>query len=512
MSAIRAAVERVTRENHGTASMIVLAWAAVVVPSLTQSLTAPKRRMTTNDVESYSRLAELMNVAITLTLALLCVLLVFRHLHLLPVDRRGALLVLALPWVYQISRDLYAETPLRLGGLLYPLLLLCTWILRPALRQLATLGYLIGLTAVVSILMGVLLPEKGILGAAAGTIITPDKQILPWGILIGPLTDGNPLGQFLALGSPAVLLIPRPTVRLVSAALTAFAVVWTSSRSSLAALAVGIVVVAVLRVTPRGGRRGVAVLILTGLAALIAYLPLTTTRNDAFTNRGYIWQASLRHWLEHPWIGLGSQWYAESAKYANNIGWTAFHGHNQFVQLLVLGGLVNLALVVAMLVVLVRAAAAWAEQHNVWTPTAAVAMIFISGALEVSFSFAHRSFLLPVTLLPMAFFVLARPEPAREVERPAERVARTTPVEPDATRSVREPATVTGVDAPTSVLRTLEWEPRLRRPWSRSRLGREDDAADGSLDELQVVQRPLEDDPTRVLAIPDDEDAVDQRR
>jgi O-antigen ligase len=512
MSGIRDAVERVTRKNHGTATLITLAWAAVILPSLTQSLTAPKHRMATSDVAPYSTTAELMNVAITLTLALLCVLLVFRHLHLLPVDRRGVLLVMVVPWVYQMSRDLYADSPPRLGGLLYPLLLFGTWILQPTLRQLSTLGYLVGLTALISVLMAALLPAKGILESVAGDVITPEKQILPWGILIGPLTDGNPLGQFLALGLPSVLLIPNRAVRAGLAALTVFAVVWTSSRSSLAAIAVGALVVLLLRLTPRGGRRAVVVLVLSGLAALVVYLPLATRHNDAYTNRGYIWQASLRHWSDQPWLGLGSQWYAESAKYANNIGWTAFHGHNEFVQLLVIGGLVNVVLVAFLLMAVIRAAAAWAEQHGVLMPAAFMAMLFVSALLEVSFSFSHRSFLLPVTLLPMTFFVFARPEPPREPELPeaAEPAPSATTVDP--TPLPQSALAAAALDSPTTVLRTLEWDPPHQLGQSRRQSPREDHPADGSLDDTQRIQRSFEDDPTHVLAIADDEDTVHHRR
>lgn len=391
--------------------MIVLAWAAVVLPSLVQSFTAPKARSFTSDTETSSAAAALVNVGLTVALTGLLLLLVVRHLDDLPVDRRGLLVVLLLPWLYQVSRDEFAGTTPKLGGLLYPLIVLVTWILRPRLEQLALLGHLIGLTALISVLMGALDPARGILSSTAGSVITPDKQLLPWGILIGPLTDGNPLGQFLALGLPAALYIRQRYRRWPILAVTAFAVLWTSNRSSLAALLVGLAVMAVLRIAPRGTRRLVTVAIVTLFAAVVAYLPLTTTRNDAFTNRGYIWSASLRHWREHPLVGLGSQWYATSAEYASNIGPTAFHGHNQFVQTLVLGGLINLGLLVVMLLALVRVAARRAEVDAVAIPAAFLAMLLTSATLEVSMSFVHRSFLLPVTLLTISYLAFASTTP-----------------------------------------------------------------------------------------------------
>jgi O-antigen ligase len=401
---------RLRGKHQSAAAVIVLAWAAVVMPSLVQSFTAPKNRNFTSDTETASAASSLVNLTLTVTLTGLLLLLLVRYLNDLPTDRRGVLVVLLLPWLYQVSRDTFAGTSLRLGGLLYPLIVVVIWILRPKLQQLAILGYLIGLTALISVLMGALDPAKGILSSTEGSIITPDKQLLPWGILIGPLTDGNPLGQFLALGLPAAVYIRHRGWRWSIFLITSFAVLWTSNRSSLAALIVGLTVAALLKLAPRGTRRLSTAVIITSFAAVVAYLPLTTTQNDAFTNRGYIWTASLRHWESHPLIGLGSQWYSQSAKYANNIGPTAFHGHNQVVQILVLGGLINLALVTMMLIALVRAAARWAEFRAVTVPAAFLAMLLTSGALEVSLSFVHRSFLLPVTVLTITYMCFAEEE------------------------------------------------------------------------------------------------------
>lgn len=401
---------RLRGKQQSAAAVIVLAWAAVVMPSLVQSYTAPKSRTFTSDTETASAASSLVNLGLSVALTGVLLLLLVRYLNDLPTDRRGVLVVLLLPWLYQVSRDAFAGTSLRIGGLLYPLIVVVIWILRPKLQQLAILGYLIGLTALISVVMGALDPAKGILSSTEGSIITPDKQLLPWGILIGPLTDGNPLGQFLALGLPAAVYIRSRGWRWSIFLVTSFAVLWTSNRSSLAALLIGLIVSALLKIAPRGTRRLSTAVIVTLFAAVVAYLPLTATQNDAFTNRGYIWSASLRHWADHPLIGLGSQWYSQSAKYANNIGPTAFHGHNQFVQILVLGGLINLVLVVLMLIALIRVAARWSEFRAVTVPAAFLAMMLTSGALEVSLSFVHRSFLLPVTVLTITYMCFADEE------------------------------------------------------------------------------------------------------
>ncbi len=72
------------------AVVIVLTWAAVVTPSLVQSFTAPKSRNFTSDTETASAASSLVNLALTVGLTGVLVLLVIRYLNDLPVDRRGA--------------------------------------------------------------------------------------------------------------------------------------------------------------------------------------------------------------------------------------------------------------------------------------------------------------------------------------------------------------------------------------------------------------------------------------
>ena len=117
------------------------------------------------------------------------------------------------PWVYIQVRDWLSIDPFRLASLAYPLPVVAVWLLRPGLRQLRLLGYLVGVVAVISVVLGLVLPSHAIFRDAAGAVITEDKNLLPWGMLIGIYTHGNSLGQFLALGIPMVTLIRRTSVR-----------------------------------------------------------------------------------------------------------------------------------------------------------------------------------------------------------------------------------------------------------------------------------------------------------
>jgi O-antigen ligase len=387
--------------------LLALSWASVILPSLAETLLVPKHREFTDEAVEYNVIASAISLMITLSIVVVCLSVLVRRLNSLPGDRRGVLLVALLPWIYQVTRDQYAPTEPKLGVVLYPLIMVTLWVLRPRLEQLAVVAWLGGATALLSIALAVASPARGILVSSTGTLVTPEKQILPWGILIGPLTDGNPLGQFLALGLPTVAFVSR-WWRVPLVAVTTFAVVWTSSRSSLGALAAGAGFALLLAVVRPAARRATVVVVATAVTVVTMVVPLQTTDPLAFTNRGYIWQASLRVWQDHPVFGLGSQWYSQSAKYTDSIGLTAFHGHNEFVQLLVLGGVVNLVLVAILFAVLINAAAVWSGRYRRSAAGVFLLMLLASGGFEVSFSIVHRSYLMPVSVLPIAFLLFAR--------------------------------------------------------------------------------------------------------
>ncbi len=217
----------------------------------------------------------------------------------LPTDRRRVLVILLAPWFYLITRDLYAGVHLHLQDLEYPAIIIAVWVLRPPLRKLVVLGYLGAVLAVISLLMGTFLTSKGIYHARSGDLVPLDKKILPWGILVGPLTSENNLGQALVLGLPLIGLARNRIVRLVVILLTAYAIVWTASRSSIAAMAVGGLIALALQVPGRKLRQGVALVALLAAGLVMIAVPVSTSVGTDFTNRGYIWITSLRAWSQH---------------------------------------------------------------------------------------------------------------------------------------------------------------------------------------------------------------------
>ena len=142
-----------------TVSLIVLVWAMYAIPRLVQTLTGVKRRATVGEALPMNPLAVKLELLLLLLAFALCAFVILRGTAALPTDRRVPLVLMLAPWVYVVIRDLYIDQVPTRGGMLYPLLVVAIWILRPQLRKLATLGYLVVLTAVVCIALGTFLPK-----------------------------------------------------------------------------------------------------------------------------------------------------------------------------------------------------------------------------------------------------------------------------------------------------------------------------------------------------------------
>jgi O-antigen ligase len=411
------------RDDRLAVALVVLAWSTIVVPRLVQSFTAPKYRTTVGTPVPLSSPATYFDGGLVAILGAFFLAVLVVHLRDLPVTRRRELAVLLAPWLYLLARDIYVDHRPDRGALLYPMVVIALWILRPRMERLAVLGYLVGFTALVSLFLGAFIPAKGIYTSVTGELIQPDKQILPGGLLIGTFTDSNNLGQFLVLGLPVIGLIPRRWVRIILMAATVYAIVWSSSRSSIGAALAGLVAVLAMTAVPANGRRALSLLAVGTAAVVLIALPLLTMSDTAFTNRGAIWRAGIRAWSASPVDGWGSQYYSELAKYANGLGGLAFHGHNQLVQTLVVGGLINVALLVLVGITAMISAARWAGTGRMF-PTVYLTVFLVSCMFEVSFGLVDREFLVPVAILPVAYFLLADPDARSHDRTPAGSPAR----------------------------------------------------------------------------------------
>lgn len=395
-----------TLDRAGVLFLLVGAWA--IVPKLLQTLTAAKYRLRVDQAEPPPTAATALATDL-LTAAVLgcCLLVVLDALRRNPRRDLPGLLVLLAPWVWVEVRGFTLGSLPSVSDLVYPAVVVAVWLLRPGLRHLRLLGYLAGAVAVLSVLVGVLLPEQGVFRSVDGTVITQEKVLLPIGILVGVFTHGNTLGQYLLMGLPLIALVPRRWTRAALVAVTVVALAWSAARSTIAGAVAVAVVVAVLSLLP-GDRRGVpGRLVLWGAAGVVALLPFLTTDPRAFTQRGGIWRLSLGLWHDHPWVGNGSDFYARVAQTTGDLGGTVYHGHNEAVQLLVTGGLVLAGLVA--LLVLVAVHQATRAPGGVLVGVAVLLAVAGASLLEVSLSFDGGSVFDPVLLLPLATLVVGEP-------------------------------------------------------------------------------------------------------
>jgi O-antigen ligase len=392
--------------------LILLVWAWSAIPRTVQTLTAPKYR-TQVGMESppYSAAAALSLFVLALAILGYSIVVIINALRDPPSRGVGGLVVLLLPWLYLQLRDWTLSDPLQWSQLIYPAVAIAIWALRPSLGEFALLGYLVGVVAVISILIGIFWPSQGILRSAQGLVITEDKTLLPWGILVGIFTHGNNLGQFLVLGLPMVAAIRRRFTKVLLVIAVCFALVWSASRSSLITSVIVIVVTAAVSLLSARVRGLPARFLVTTPFAVAALLPLLTSDPAAFTNRGFIWMASLEAWRSNPFFGLGSRYYQELGRTSESLGGTVFHGHNQLVHLLVTGGLILVVLIALMLLFVINAAARWAERGRLVAVAYLTALAGVC-TLEVSLVIVDNNFLFPVVVVPFAIILFSeRSEP-----------------------------------------------------------------------------------------------------
>lgn len=400
-------VRDLPRIRHArTTLLLVLVGAWMAVPRTIQTLTAPKHRNEVGVDPPYTRLAAVSQELLAVTVLACCALVAIEALRDRPRRGVGAVVLLILPWLYLEIRDWTLHAHLSWSGLIYPGVVVALWALRPALRQLEVIGYLVGIVAVVSIGIGFLLPTQGIFRHADGSLVTQTKALVPGGILVGIFTHGNNLGQFLVVGIPMVALIRRRALRNLLLVASTYALVWSAARSSLITLGAVVAVVLVLALLPGSWRGFPARLAAIAGCLGVAALPFLTHDPEAYTNRGYVWIESLMAWRSSPVFGLGSRYYADVAVTSQALGPTVFHGHNQVVHLLVTGGIVALALVAALTLALIDVAVRWAVRGALF-PIAFVAAIIGACTFEVSLALVDNTFMFPVVGVPMAFLLFS---------------------------------------------------------------------------------------------------------
>jgi hypothetical protein len=400
--------------NDRWAELLIVAVAVwIVVPRVIQSLTASKHLANIGvDSPPLTGPAYLASSGLELAVIGLCVFIVFdvaKDAHPGPV---GALALMLVPWVYLTARDMFTGLDPAKASYIYPLIAALLWLLRPRIEVLRYLGYVAGVSAVISIAIAVVLPSRGILLSSTGELVGQGKEIFSSGILIGFLTHGNTLGQFLALGLPFIGMVPRRWLRWALFAVTAFALIWTAARSILGAVLIGLLAVAISAALDPITRRWLMPVVAMVPFVIGGIVPFLVSNPHTFANRGLVWAVSFTWWHQSVLTGNGSLWYGRVGKTSDEVAASVGNGHNQLVHLLVTGGVVLAVIVFAQVIVAAVKVGEMAAAGRL-VPVAYLGTLAGACVLEKAFAIVDNTPMLLVTVVPLTVLICSDLSSAR---------------------------------------------------------------------------------------------------
>lgn len=386
-------------------NVIVLAWMQSFLPALIQRFTTSRRANTVANVESLSTLANAVSILLLGILVLYCALVLLLSLRRASV-RIGALTVLLLPFAYNIGSTVAnAQTlPNNAVGPIAVILALATSSVR--LSNLTPVAYLLGVTAATSVGLGVFLPHIGLMAGSSGAVTVADKGILADSLLAGVYNHSNVLGTMLILALPTVLLVRHRGHQLIILLVTGVGILWSSSRTSLAATGVAIACFGLMSLLSARARPAfVALSVLAALGAVVL-IPLNTHELEAFSSRGQIWIGSLAQAATNPVFGSGYGWYGYIAEYNNSLIAVAFNGHNLFVNSITTGGLVYLLVLALLFITLMVAASRFAVRGHLAVYVFVITYAVVS-CLEVVARYRDLDPAFWAIVIPIACFILS---------------------------------------------------------------------------------------------------------
>ena len=370
----------------GVRLLIVAGWLQGVLPFLLLLRQRGGRGVTDVAVnQTLTGLAAASSQILSLGMLIGTVALVIHHARPRTRSRGAALLLVLAPWAVIILLTVHAGGQARYSMLLYAFTGLALWLIAPPIRVLTTLGWLTISTAALALVMGQWTPFGLVRSDAFG-----DKVFIGNALLAGPYSNSNVLGMVLALGLPAVFLVKSHISRSAGIGLILWALVWSASRTSIAAALVVVTLWLLCRLLPRRAGRLVAGMVIAAGVAVVMWLPFHATSITEYNYRGQIWLASRATWQQHRWIGAGPDYYRAVAQSSNDFGRVAFHGHNLAMHLLTVGGILLAATVGVTLAAVSRRALRLARNGVFFPALFVVAFVYVS-ALELPTDFRDPS-------------------------------------------------------------------------------------------------------------------------
>lgn len=268
----------------------------------------------------------------------------------------GPVLVLLAPWA-ALSGAYVVQGGRNNELLLYPLVAVAfalNWNSTEIVYR--SLRVLIVITALSSLALGAMQP--GLFLSDPSQFSSNEKALFGGLLLNGLFPTSNQLGLALALGIPILIVTGRDRSRWTAVGLVLFTLVWTSSRT---AIIVSVMLIAVTILLGPRMRQAlmIARVVAVSFAALVVAVPFIFTDPTSFTNRARIWQTALSFTLDDTVrlsFGSGAMVFREVSPVTYTIGTTAGTGHNVFVTVVTIGGLLAVIAVALLWVTYFRSA------------------------------------------------------------------------------------------------------------------------------------------------------------
>ncbi|MCJ1706108.1 O-antigen ligase [Microbacterium sp. VKM Ac-2923] len=358
--------------------LLLVFWLACVSGPVAQTLTM-SRRVAVEGVKTTlaQAVVDAWNVAFYLPAVVAILVIVFRFAFVR--NDVAPVLVLITPWLWIILNE-FAR-----GGRVSPQMILpigvavTFWALQTRVDDLKLYALLTAALAAASMALTVTAPTLMYMPQSFDA--ASDKSLTGLPLLAGFFSHPNSNGLFLLLALPLAHLFSHWYLRWATAGVILAAIVWSSSRTALFGAAVWLVVM-LLNLLLRASLRRVLGVLLIGLVAAIAVIPLTTTDPEAYTDRGAIWQFVLSQLHGTEWIvGLGHTWFTDHYDLLSSaLSTAAGHGHNVFANYVVTGGLILVMLIALVLLNAARIAAYLPHRQHV----AALAFLCVLAAASIT--------------------------------------------------------------------------------------------------------------------------------
>ncbi|WP_191905667.1 O-antigen ligase family protein [Microbacterium caowuchunii] len=339
--------------------MILAIWAHFWVPSLINAVLIGRQYAGLGDVV-VSPLAGLAAKALQyLSIGLILVAALDAAVARAKVDL-GRILLAIVPWASIYVVDVFTNGGVPWQAWMYPPAMAILSIANlPAERVYTLIRNMTLFIAGLSLMLALLPGQPGMMPMSFHS--GGEKAIIGSSILAGPYGHSNQLGLNMALGLPFVAWTTRGFGRVGAIGLVGLVLLWSASRTSIL---VAVAVLIITLVTLWAHRAASRVLVLwAAVAAFVAMVALPLINDDptAFTQRGMIWQQGLISFMESPLTGTAANAFMEASDLSLRIGDIINTGHNVFVTVATIGGLIGIVgFVVALLTMLTSGARRYA--------------------------------------------------------------------------------------------------------------------------------------------------------